>query len=149
MELRELFRNLGAAFDVKCMIAKVVASKTVREGREGFGIYTKDHFVLKNWAAHIELPLYQTNTSSSLQTIKATIPIINPMGHDHSLNYYAVYCPITIAANVISGSYHRKSKNEIGLHAIGSSYDIISINSKNSTEKATPPRGSTDSMKLR
>ena len=46
------------------------------------------------------------------------------MGHDHSLNYYAVYCPITIITNAISKSRRQKNEGGQGIHAIGSSHNM-------------------------
>ena len=57
------------------------------------------------------------------------------MGHDHSLNYYAVYCPITIITNAISKSRRQKNEGGQGIHAVGSSHDTSIMDTKFPVQK--------------
>ena len=71
------------------------------------------------------------------------------MGHNHSLNYYAVYCPITIVANAVSYNRYQKNNKHEGFHAIGSSCNMTSLDSKNPSKKITPCRKSIESIRAR
>ena len=71
------------------------------------------------------------------------------MAHDHSLNYYAVYCPITILVNAVSIRHYRKNNKTVGLHAIGSSSNMTSLDSIDNEKKSPSRRVSAKSNEIR
>ena len=66
------------------------------------------------------------------------------MGHDHPLNYYAVYCPIAIVTHALS----RDQNKTKGFRAVGSSSETNPADVAASYKQVSSTRSSKETVRL-